>query len=82
MARYNVREAETQLSKLLDRVLEGGEVLITRDGVPVAQLVPTRKRGVILGSGVGDPNCNPNATDDWWRPMTDEEFEDFLEGRY
>jgi prevent-host-death family protein len=79
--RYNVHDAKTQFSRLLDRVLEGEEVLITRNGEPVAELVPARKRGLVLGSGVGDPNYNPDAPDDWWRPMSDEEFEDFLEGR-
>ncbi len=81
MPSYNVHEAKTNFSKLLDHVLEGEEVLITRNGVPVAELVPARRRGLLLGSGVGDPNYNPDAADDWWRPMTDEEVEDFLEGR-
>jgi prevent-host-death family protein len=79
---FNVHEAKTNFSKLLDRVLEGEEVLITRNGVPVAELVPARKRGLILGSGINDPNYNPDAPDDWWRPMTDEEVEGFLDGRY
>jgi len=79
---YNVYEAKTQFSRLLGQVLEGEEVLITRNGVPVAELVPARKQGLVLGSGVGDPNYNPDAPDDWWRPMTDEEVEAFLEGRY
>jgi prevent-host-death family protein len=79
---YNVHDAKTHFSQLLDHVLEGEEVLITRNGVPVAELVPARRRGLALGSGVGDPNYNPDAPDDWWRPMTDEEFEAFLEGRY
>jgi prevent-host-death family protein len=79
---YNVHEAKTQFSRLLDSVLEGEEVVITRNGVPVAEIVPARKRGLVLGSGRNDPDYNPNAGDDWWRPMTDEEVEDFLEGRY
>lgn len=36
----NVYEAKTHLSKLLDRVLEGEEVVIGRAGKPVARLVP------------------------------------------
>ena len=84
MASYNVHEAKTQFSKLLDHVLEGEEVLITRSGVPVAELVPARKRPFPLGAGRHDPNINPEAlhNDDWWPPMTDEEFDSFLEGRY
>lgn len=82
MPSYNVHEAKTHFSKLLDRVLEGEQIIITRNGVPVAELVPARKRGLVLGSGVGDPNYNADAPDDWWRPMTDEEVEAFLDGRY
>jgi prevent-host-death family protein len=43
MPSFNVHKAKTQFSKLLDRVLEGEEVVITRSGVLVAELVPARK---------------------------------------
>jgi prevent-host-death family protein len=81
---YNVHDAKTHFSKLLDDVLEGEEVFITRNGVPVAELVPARKRQFPLGLGRGDPHLNQEAlhNDEWWRPMTDEEVEDFLGGRY
>jgi prevent-host-death family protein len=81
---FNVHEAKTHFSKLLDQVLEGEEVLITRNGVPVAELVPARHRPFPLGAGRNDPAINQEAlgSDEWWRPMTDEEYEDFLEGRY
>lgn len=36
----NVYEAKTQLSRLLDRVLAGEEIVIGRAGTPVARLVP------------------------------------------
>ena len=35
----NVHEAKTHLSKLLERVLEGEEIVIARAGKPVAKLV-------------------------------------------
>ena len=82
MASFNVHDAKTHFSKLLDKVLEGEKVVITRNGTPVAELVPARKGSSLLGSGVGDPNYNPNVSDDWWKPMTDEEVEAFYEGRY
>jgi len=37
---YNVHEAKTHLSRLLERVATGEEVLIAKAGVPVARLVP------------------------------------------
>jgi prevent-host-death family protein len=84
VAAFNVHEAKTQFSKLLDRVLQGETVLITRNGIPVAELVPARRRPFPLGAGRHDPDVNRAAlnTDDWWQPMTDEEVETFLDGRY
>jgi prevent-host-death family protein len=40
MAQVNVHEAKTQLSKLLARVEAGEEIVIARDGKPLARLVP------------------------------------------
>jgi prevent-host-death family protein len=39
MGVFNVREAKTHLSHLLDRVAQGEEVIIARNGRPVAKLV-------------------------------------------
>lgn len=39
-ASVNVHEAKTHLSRLLDRVAAGEEVVIAKAGVPVARLVP------------------------------------------
>lgn len=36
---FNVHEAKTHLSRLLDRVAEGEEILIAKSGKPVAKLV-------------------------------------------
>ena len=36
----NIHEAKTQLSKLVERALEGEEVIIARAGKPVVRLVP------------------------------------------
>ena len=84
MLSYNVHEAETQFSKLLDYVLEGEDVLITRNGIPVAELVPARKRPFPSGAGRHDPAIHREAlaNADWSRPMTDEEVGAFLDGRY
>jgi prevent-host-death family protein len=37
---FNVHEAKTHLSRLLDRAHAGEEVIIAKDGVPYARLVP------------------------------------------
>ncbi len=38
-------EAKTHLPRLLDEVAAGKSVIITKHGVPVARLVPARRRG-------------------------------------
>jgi len=40
MTVVNVHEAKTQLSKLLERIEAGEEIIIARAGVPVARLTP------------------------------------------
>jgi prevent-host-death family protein len=37
---FNIHEAKTHFSKLLQRVLNGEEVVIARSGKPVARIVP------------------------------------------
>jgi prevent-host-death family protein len=39
---FEIGTFEAKLSELLDRVESGEEVIITRDGQPVAKLVPVR----------------------------------------
>ncbi|HKB77083.1 MAG TPA: type II toxin-antitoxin system Phd/YefM family antitoxin [Myxococcales bacterium] len=39
----NVHEAKTQLSRLLQRVEAGHEIVIARAGKPVARIVPVRE---------------------------------------
>ena len=41
---FNVLEAKTHLSRLIERVEAGEEVVIARAGRPVARLVPYRTR--------------------------------------
>lgn len=36
----NIHEAKSQLSKLIDRALQGEEVVIAKAGLPVVRLVP------------------------------------------
>jgi prevent-host-death family protein len=40
----NIYEAKTQLSRLLREVAMGREVVIARDGMPLARLVPHERR--------------------------------------
>ena len=40
MTIFNIHEAKTHFSKLLERVLNGEEVIIAKAGKPVARLLP------------------------------------------
>ena len=40
MGQVNIHEAKTHLSRLIERVAQGEEIVIARSGKPVAQLVP------------------------------------------
>jgi prevent-host-death family protein len=48
----NVHEAKTHLSRLLERVEAGEELVIARAGRPVARLVPFRQRTMPREPGV------------------------------
>ena len=46
MVTVNVHEAKSNLSRLLRQVEAGEEVVIARNGKPVARLTPMRERGM------------------------------------
>ena len=41
----NVSDAKAQLSRLIDRVRHGEKVVIAKNNLPIAELVPHRPRG-------------------------------------
>ena len=82
MRSYNVGEAKTKLSEILQQVAEGEEVLLTKRGRPVARVIPAAARATsILGAGQNDPNINLDviARDNWWKPMAADEAEAWYE---
>lgn len=71
MTTVNVHEAKTRLSQLLREVEAGGEVIIARDGKPVARLAPVtqdapaRRFGAMKGRiAVGDAFLEPLPEDE------------------
>ena len=79
MSTYNVHEAKSNLSRLLQKTAAGEEVIIMRDGKPVAELIPYRVRGRKrqLGFAAGQIEM----AEGWERPITDTEAAAFLGGR-
>ena len=80
--RVTAAYAKTNLPELLKAVEQGQTVTILRYNKPVADLVPSKqsvKPAPKFGTGAGkikiiDPHC--------FDPMTDEEVDAFIEGRY
>ena len=54
MTTVGVGEANTHLSRLLRRVEEGEEIVIERDGRPVARLVPAERPRREFGQFAGE----------------------------
>jgi antitoxin (DNA-binding transcriptional repressor) of toxin-antitoxin stability system len=79
--KVSVADAKNNLPKLIKAVENGETVTICRRGKAVADIVRTTygddekpKFGTSKGKVIiHDP--------DWWKPMTDEEVEAFIEGR-
>lgn len=44
MRQVNIHEAKTQLSRLVEEVSRGEEIVLARNGQPVARLVPIEPR--------------------------------------
>jgi prevent-host-death family protein len=79
--KVSVADAKNKLPELIKAAEDGENVTICRRGVPVVDLVPTKattgekpKFGTLKGRlAIHDPN--------WWKPMTEDEVEKFVEGR-
>ena len=78
MQTVNIHEAKTNLSRLLEEVAAGKEIIIAKAGKPMARLVPlaaaakTRRLGLFNGE--------LNVPDDFDAPLTADELAPF-EGR-
>ena len=78
----SVADAKNRFAELLKAVEAGETVTICRRGVPIVDLIrtaanekPKPKFGTLRGKiQIHDPN--------WWKAMTDEEVESFLEKGY
>ncbi len=71
----NIHEAKTHLSKLLQRVMAGEEIIIAKSGVPVARIVPIvqARNKRIAGSAKGKIWIAP----DFEAPLSEELLQAF-----
>jgi prevent-host-death family protein len=79
MIQENMLDAKTKLSQLVEAAERGEEVLIARNGVPVAKIVPVKKAKFNFGFLKDEI---PEVPDSMLFAMTDEEAERFIEGHY
>lgn len=70
----SVHEAKTNLSKLIEAVERGERVVITRHGVPAAELIPARRSQVRIGSLKHELAPPPDAI---LAPASEEELADW-----
>jgi prevent-host-death family protein len=79
--KVSVAEAKNKLPELIRAAEDGESVTICRRGTPVVDIVRTKKptgRKRRLGTLRGQIEIlDPN----WWKPMTNEEAREFMEGR-
>jgi prevent-host-death family protein len=73
MKPVNVHDAKTHLSRLLQRVERGEEIVIARAGRPVAKLVAVTKAKRVLGTDRG----LVRIAEDFDAPLSDEILADF-----
>lgn len=80
--KVSVAEARNKLTQLIQAAEKGECVTICRHGKPVVDIVRTNTEERIapkFGTGKGRVKVLDSRA---FEPMTDEEFESFLQGRY
>ncbi len=72
----NIHDAKTQLSKLIEQVEQGGEVVIARAGKPVVRItsLETKPKKRRLGGLEGYDFKVPENFDDWASKEIEEMF--------
>ncbi|HEY6793476.1 MAG TPA: type II toxin-antitoxin system prevent-host-death family antitoxin [Kineosporiaceae bacterium] len=79
-ASFNIHDAKTQLSRIIERVERGEEVIISRAGTPVAKVVPLT--GVVRRRGRGMLRGRLELAEDWDSGTVNEAIaDDFGVGR-
>ncbi|XVU26542.1 type II toxin-antitoxin system Phd/YefM family antitoxin [Actinoplanes sp. CA-054009] len=69
-AQFNIHDAKTNLSRIIDRVEHGEEIIISRAGTPVAKVIPLNRR--VDRAGRGSLAGQLTMSDDWDSPDVNE----------
>jgi prevent-host-death family protein len=69
-SQFNIHDAKTNLSRIIERVEHGEEIIISRSGTPVAKVVPLTRsvhrtaRGSLRGKLVTAADWDSDETND------------------
>ncbi|TML25682.1 MAG: type II toxin-antitoxin system Phd/YefM family antitoxin [Actinobacteria bacterium] len=74
IAQFNIHDAKTHLSRIIDRVEHGEEIVISRAGQPVAKVIPLERK--VRRSGRGSLRGRLVIADDWDSAEVNEEIAD------
>lgn len=68
MQTINLQDAKAQLSKLIEAVVQGDEIMILKTGKPTARLVPVQQKPVRIPGGL---KGKIRIADDFDAPLPD-----------
>lgn len=71
-AHYNMHDAKTHLSRIIERVERGEEIIIDRAGTPVAKVVPLMRR--VNRTAIGSLAGQLDLSGGWDSPQTNDEI--------
>jgi prevent-host-death family protein len=69
---FNIHEAKTKLSRIIERVERGQEIVISRAGKPVAKVVPLPTK--VHRPGRGSLKGHLALSADWDAPIVNDEI--------
>ncbi len=71
---FNVHDAKTHFSRLVDRAHDGEEIVIAKAGVPWAKLVPITRPAKRKRQAGGWPELAGIPESVWFEPLPEEEL--------
>ena len=77
MTEIDMHEAETQSSTLVDRVLQGEEIVIARSGKPLVRLVPDEGETALRPIGLDRRTVDQAFLEESMRPVEDDALSAF-----
>ncbi|HEX5597944.1 MAG TPA: type II toxin-antitoxin system prevent-host-death family antitoxin [Micromonosporaceae bacterium] len=69
-AQFNIHDAKTNLSRIIERVEHGEEIIISRAGTPVAKVIPLTRK--VRRTGRGSLRGKLVLSEDWDSPQVNE----------